>query len=280
MERNLKSKYWVFTLNNYDEKDEDILKNLYPNEVSYLVYGREIGANETPHLQGYIEFINRKALSTIKKINTRIHWEKRKGTALEASTYCKKDDDRYFEIGTISKGQGFRTDLHSVCIELIENKRPLHEVSLEFPTQFIKYHKGFKELANLVVEPRTWPTEVFVLWGATGTGKTKFIYDNHELKDIYVHPGNQWFDGYKHQPIALFDDFCGSSFPISYLLKLLDRYPFKVPIKGGYVEWVPKTIYITSNIDPQNWYMNANPEHVRALKRRFTKVTHFNESLL
>jgi hypothetical protein len=118
---------------------------------------------------------------------------------------------------------------------------------------------------------------VIVYWGRTGSGKTRAVMDNIPNENsIYIHPGGQWFDGYDRHEIVLFDDFGGSEFKLTYLLKLLDRYPMRVPVKGGFVSWVPREIYITSNLDPKNWYSNAHHEHVDALFRRFSFIYHFD----
>ena len=115
-----------------------------------------------------------------------------------------------------------------------------------------------------------------VYHGKTGAGKTRSVMDNvDDPEDIYIHPGGQWFDGYDGQPIVLFDDYAGSEFKLQYLLKLLDRYPMQVPVKGGFVSFVPQEIYITSNLDPNDWYKNAHQEHVSAMFRRFTNVVNF-----
>lgn len=120
---------------------------------------------------------------------------------------------------------------------------------------------------------RDWVTEVLVFWGRTGAGKTRLV---HELAtDLYIHPGGAWFDGYDGQADVLFDDFGGSDFRLPYLLKLLDRYQMTVPIKGGFVQWAPRRIFITSNIDPNNWYSGAFIEHQAALRRRITGIRHF-----
>ena len=48
--------------------------------------------------------------------------------------------------------------------------------------------------------------------------------------------------------VVLFDDIEASAcLPISLFLKLTDRYPHQVPIKGGYITWKPKVIVFTSN---------------------------------
>lgn len=38
------------------------------------------------------------------------------------------------------------------------------------------------------------------------------------------------------------------------LLRVCDRYPCKVPVKGAFVEFVAKNIYITSNWHVWEWY--------------------------
>jgi len=153
----------------------------------------------------------------------------------------------------------------------------MSQLSDEHVGSFLRYGRNIREYRLVHAPVRQWVVDVRVLWGATGTGKTRTVYDSHEIADIYCHGGGPWFDGYDQHSICLFDDFGGSCFPLPYLLKLLDRYPFRVPIKGGFVAWVPKIIYITSNMDPDTWYAGALPEHQRALRRRFTTVQHFSD---
>ena len=65
-------------------------------ECRYLVYGKEIGEQGTPHLQGYVE--HKEAL-TFSAFNKRLGLKKggpfascgnRKGSPKEAAGYCKK----------------------------------------------------------------------------------------------------------------------------------------------------------------------------------------------
>lgn len=138
------TKYWVFTLNNYTEEEETKVMELQDNEmVSYIIYGRELGDNETPHLQGYIEFVNRKKLRTVKKVPglQRAHWEKRKGTGQEASQYCKKEGN-YFEWGNLSaETQGRRTDLDQV-FEAVRGGATLRELWERYPSTMVRYGRN------------------------------------------------------------------------------------------------------------------------------------------
>lgn len=265
------AKHWVFTLNNYSDIEVTALREL---ECVYIIFGFEVAPDtETPHLQGYVSFDSRKSLAQVKDRIPRAHLEISRGTPKQASEYCKKSGT-FEERGQLPKGSGHRSDLVSLY-GAIRDGVGEQQIEEEYSTQFIRYQRSIQSLLRKYSEGRTEPPFVKVYWGLTGTGKTRTVYESHSLEEIYSHPGGCWFDGYHEQSVALFDDFGGSEFKLTYLLKLLDRYPMKVPIKGSFVNWKPTTIYITSNLDPKEWYRNAHPEHVNALFRRFTEIKYF-----
>ena len=267
------SKHYVFTLNNYTEDEEALLQAIgteKTGDVAYLVYGRETGKEGTKHLQGFISFSKRKTFKSTKRlISDRAHVEAAKGTPEQASEYCKKDED-YEEFGTCPKGQGARSDLARVA-QAIKQGASLREIADDFPAAVLRYGSGVQRLRLFHRPERNSEPEIWTLWGKTGTGKTRRVWEFADVDKLWVHPGDRWFDGYDAQPAVLFDDFDGSWFKLSYLLRILDRYPMQVPVKGGYAWWVPCTIYITSNLHPKEWYKNAEPEHQRALMRRLTE---------
>lgn len=102
---------WCFTLNNYTEEEEAVVNALYPKDANYLVYGKEMGESETPHLQGYLHTVKKNRLSAMKKLIPRAHWEQMRGTSEQASDYCKKDGD-FKEFGTRTNERQ-RTDLEA-----------------------------------------------------------------------------------------------------------------------------------------------------------------------
>lgn len=55
---------------------------------------------------------------------------------------------------------------------------------------------------------------------------------------------------------------------VSHLLRWFDRYPVRVEIKGSSRPLVAKRIWITSNLDPQRWYPELDPDTYAALLRR------------
>ena len=112
-----RTRNWCFTVNNPEENEELAYKEW--EDLRYIVFQRERGANNTIHIQGYVQFKKPKRLSALKKLHKRAHWEAARGTPKQASDYCKKADTRlegttFFEFGTMSEGSGQRTDLLKV----------------------------------------------------------------------------------------------------------------------------------------------------------------------
>lgn len=270
------AKNWCFTLNNYTDTEYTKIVELGSTDcVTYLIVGKEKSQNNTPHLQGYVSLAIRKRRSQLKQLlGSRCHFEKAKGSPQQNRTYCSKDGD-YIECGRLPSGKGARSDLLAVQ-SAIQAGNTRNDICDQFFSVYAKYSRFLDSYINEQIKPRMWQTENIVFWGKTGTGKTRQVYTFHNAEEIYKHTGERWFDGYTGQPVVLFDDFTGGVFPLSYLLQIMDRYPMKVPIKGGFVQWVPKTIYFTSNINPEDWYSGAIQEHRNALKRRINKITKFD----
>jgi len=267
------SKRWTFTLNNYTELHCGRLESAFTEKlVSYVLYAKEIGASGTPHLQGYLEVPKKKTLNGLKKmLALPMHLSISKGSAEENLVYCSKQNPPVI-FGT-PMSQGSRSDLEAVRLQLRAGVPMLQVAESDFKS-YVRYKRSFEGYRALVQETSEYdkPT-VIVHWGVAGAGKTRFVYDNHNVENIWAWGGGSWFDGYEGHPIALFDDFDGSEIAYRQLLRLLDRYPIRVPVKGSFAAWRPKTIYITSNIRPQEWY---NLSDVAALMRRLDTVTHFS----
>jgi len=267
------AKNWCWTLNNYTEEEHAAITQLgheLTDDVCYLIFGQEEGEEKTPHLQGYICFSKRKSFGIVKKlIGKRCHLEAAKGSPAQNEEYCSKGSN----IETYGKrpaGQGARNDLVQVA-EACKRGDSYQEIADAFPAAALRYSTGILRLRSLCRPERNHPPELWCLWGRTGTGKTRRIWEFADVDKLWVHPGDRWFDGYDGQPAVLFDDYDGSWFKITYLLKLIDRYIFQVPIKGSYTWWAPRVIYFTSNHHPKEWYPGAKAEHIAALLRRFNE---------
>lgn len=267
------ARHWCFTLNNYVDEDVTRIRELGgSNAAEFVVFGREVGESGTPHLQGYICFSRRTSLRCAREaVGTRAHLEIMRGTPSQAAAYCEKGGEAE-TYGELPGGRGHRSDIQSAyaAVKAGTTKRELLEL---FTVAYARAPRMLSEALLLHAPCRKWKTVVKVYYGETGTGKTRKAYEEAEAP--YVHPGGVWFDGYDGEQDVIFDDFGGSEFKLTYLLKLLDRYPMRVPVKGGFVQWVPRNIWITSNYPVNEWYPHAKDEHKKALRRRIETVMRF-----
>ena len=84
---------WCFTINNYNEAEEEEFRRQLDQFCNYWIYRREQGENGTKHYQGFIQLKTKARLRTVKtKLPFgRAHLEKRRGTPEEGRDYCKKE---------------------------------------------------------------------------------------------------------------------------------------------------------------------------------------------
>lgn len=230
----------------------------FDTQMKYLCEGKEIcPTTGKEHNQGMVYFHNAKELSAVIKKYVGFHWIASKGTIEENYAYCTKDN-KYREEGE-KPIKGKRTDLNEV-IETLKTKG-MSGVIENHPEMYVKFNRGLEKLA-LNTKNNAEKKNIIVIVGEPGKGKTKWVYDNY--KEIYSKPTGKWWDGYMGEETVLIDDYEGE---IEYreMLKVLDRYPHKVEIKGGYVNLKAKTIIITSNEPIEKWY---NRNEIKALERR------------
>lgn len=253
-------KSWAFTLNNYTEEEEKQLKDL---ECNYIVYGHEVGQEGTPHLQGHIVFKTAKRLSGLKKINERIHWSETIDEEASAN-YCMKDKN-YFTKD--NRKQGKRSDL-TEAIETLRAKG-MQQVKTDHPETYVRFYRGLEQL-SMDDSIRNFKPYVEWIFGSTGTGKTRYVYERET--DLWISGRDlRFWNGYQNQEATLFDDFRGDFCTFHELLRILDRYPMTVDVKGGYRNLNSKRMYITSCYPPTDVYKTR--EDISQLVRRIDKVT-------
>jgi len=148
------------------------------------------------------------------------------------------------------------------------------------PDLFIRYYRTFKEIAADYAKPVAIERTVYVFWGDTALGKSRRAWEEAGLDAYPKDPGSKWWCGYRGQKHVVIDEFGGdTSFRIEHALRWFDRYPVSVETKGSSRPLLAEKIWITSNIDPRDWYLNAPTEQRMALLRRLT-ITHFQQPLL
>lgn len=282
MEERGRYRNWCFTINNYTDAEISHLQSLHlRSRVAYIIFGRETGSNGTPHLQGYVELGVAMRLRSIKDLlgGSRVHCERRLGTPQQASEYCKKEGD-YEEYGVQQRTrQGNRTDLNEVKAS-IDQGATMVDLANDHFTTFLRYERGLRSYVEMHNPHRSWKTIVTYYFGPTGSGKSSRVLQESEelcgnsiawLSDSSL----QWFEPYDGHTGVVIDDFTGSA-PIALLLRLFDRYPMRVPIKGAFRNWLPRHIWITSNMSLYSLY-GTSPQYA-ALRRRIDVIKHIIEN--
>ena len=93
---------------------------------------------------------------------------------------------------------------------------------------------------------------VTYLYGTSGAGKTRSIFDTHDGNDIcritsYRKDKGIYFDSYGVQKVLVFEEF-HSQVPIEEMLNYLDIYPLNLPARYSDRVACYTEVYITSNI--------------------------------
>ncbi|ADD62451.1 replication-association protein [Human associated cyclovirus 2] len=249
---------FCFTWNDHPVEAYEKCEKFIEKFCKYGIVGEEYAPTTgMPHLQGFCNLNKPTRFSTIKKhLDNSIHIEKANGTDEQNQKYCSKSGI-FFESGVPNK-QGQRNDLQSL-VEFIHEKRPtIRDIATEHPTTYIRYFRGIERMLQLVnpIKQRDFKTEVYYYWGPPGTGKSRRALEEAQAfntESIYYKPRGLWWDGYEQQDSVIIDDFYGW---IKYdeMLKIMDRYPYKVQVKGAFQEFTSKKIFITSNVDTDELY--------------------------
>lgn len=254
-----------FTWNNYTEADFEKLKVWCVEKTAYAVIGKEVGKKEeTPHLQGYFEMKNAMTHSALtKKVLPCFHESRKAQTAQPAIDYCKKDGD-YWEHGKAHVNQGQRTDLQ-VVRDLLRGGGRMADV-----VDVVSSGQGLRaaEILLKYVEPRrSWETEVIWLFGSTGVGKSHMAHEM--LPDAWQSNETlQWWDGYDAHEHVIIEEFRDDQCSFATLLRIFDKYPFRVQVKGGYRSLLAKKIVVTSCHHPGEMYSDLPEKDKRQLYRR------------
>lgn len=163
-------KRWCFTINNPRNTEEIKLRSFGSRaDVVYVVAGREVGENGTPHLQGFVIFNRNHRLRAVKQFFERAHWEVTVGTSKQARDYCKKDGNIFVEDGTFPESQGKRTDIDE-CIKWGEDFMSTHkrpptspEIAKHFPKVYLRNNR-IKRLFDITAPKPPAPDAELYEW--------------------------------------------------------------------------------------------------------------------
>lgn len=155
------------------------------------------------------------------------------------------------------------------------------ELALRHGQMFAQRHNFYMSLIKEREKkdmPKDKKKEVVLLYGAAGTGKTRLVYQREQNGDgspnVYSKIGGRFWDGYmpRLHKVVLLDDFVGEASGLTFdqLLKVLDRHPHGIEIKGAMFWLRADKIYLTSNLHWREWFPRISARQQQALLRRFT----------
>lgn len=145
---------WCFTLHNYTNEDIENINFVCANSAKFYIFSEETGASdETPHLQGYIEF-NKKLRPKNLFLNNTIHWE-------PAGRRCKnKKNIRMYNVEYIKK-EGGKVYLNGRAI------RQVKTITSLYPWQ--------QQIVN-ICETEPDDRTIYWIWEKTGNrGKSALV---------------------------------------------------------------------------------------------------------
>lgn len=257
--------------------------------------GAEVGKDGTPHYQGYLRFRSQRTIgSVIKKLRVmdgkliakKENETNNVGNDVQIARagdetnrrYCSKGEETehwregrslnpqiIIDHGTPS-APGTRNDLHSIRDMIMEG------ATMNDVVQNTTSYQGLKAAAIYLTYCETkrnvMPTVVW-LWGRTGTGKT--LAARQWLPDAWMSGKSlRWWQGYDGQKDVIIDDFRGDFCTFHELLRILDRNPYTVEVKGGSRQLKAERIVITSPYPPQLAYRKCG-ENIGQLMRRINE---------
>lgn len=193
------AKNWCFTLNNYTDADIERISGLI-SHANYIVFGKEVGLNGTPHLQGLICLKSKLRRSQIKAlIGSNPHLEVTRSVS-DSETYCKKEGD-YLEFGDIGNvlkpGQrcdleAFKDDVKAGIHSLKELRERHSKVCGKYPRFVTDYIGDQQKMYPPVLHPLYgWQQTLYLsLAREPDSRKITFIVDPSGNK------GKSWFCRY------------------------------------------------------------------------------------
>lgn len=262
----MSARFWLGTL--YDWTPCESL----PETCTWLKGQQEVcPSTGRTHHQVIAGFARQVRLAHVKRVVGVGHWEATRSSAADA--YVHKDDTAVvgtrFEFGAKAFRRNCPTDW-----EKVRDSAKSGDFDSIPADIFVRHYFALQRIAADNSQPLAMERSCAVFWGATGTGKSRLAWEQAGLSAYVKDPRTKWWCGYQGQGHVVIDEFRGS-IDIAHLLRWLDRYPVLVEVKGGSRPLCAVKFWITSNVDPRQWYPDVDEETKLALLRRLN-ITHFN----
>ena len=299
------SRKWQLTINNPQDHGmthDEIIDRAQKFNPDYVCLADEIGESGTYHTHVYLYSSSPMRFGTIKKRFPTAHIEKAIGTSQENRDYIRKegkwaDTDKaetrvegtFKEFGVLPNEASEKSPKMAQLMQDVKDGYSTTEIIENDPSFAFKINDIDALREKLLFErfrKENRPVKVNYLYGDSGTGKTRSIYEKHPPEDVYRitdYSGQSGarFDDYHGEPVIVFEEF-HSQVPISAMLNFLDIYPLRLPARYRDRVACFDTVYITSNIPLEQQYMDVQRRELEtwnAFLRRIHTVTEFRRGM-
>jgi len=242
-----------------------------PAELQFVRGQLEQSESEFLHWQLVAAWPKNVRLSAVRKLFGPFHAELTKSDA--ALAYVWKDDtavpNTRFELGQPAFKRNDKRDWQHIwdCAK----KGDIESIEVAARVQ---HYRTLKLIKSDHLAPEPIERTIYVFWGVTGTGKSRRAWGEAGFSAYPKDPRTKFWDGYQSNEHVVMDEFRGA-IDISHLLRWFDRYPVIVEVKGSSAVLNARKIWITSNLDPRDWFPEIDTATKDALLRRLV-ITHFN----
>lgn len=287
-------KYQI-TINNPFEHgfSHEVIKTILSNlpNCDYWCMSDEIGDNNTYHTHVYVAMKYPVEWDNMHKRFYGAHIENARGTHKENRDYIRKEgkwendpkhetkvEGTFEESGELPPEDNKKINQSNEVLKMIKKGCSNEEILNAYPSQ-MNHIKNIEAVRQIYIKDEYKNVfrnlSVTYISGKTGVGKTRSVMDQFGYSNVYrVTNYKNPFDGYRNEPVILFDEF-RSDLPIKDMLKYLDGYPLDLPCRYNDKTACYTKVYVISNIPFEQQYPNIQkdePETFKAFKRRFDNI--------
>ena len=301
MANNAQARKWTLVINNPQECGlchDAISKILMQFSPDYFCMSDEIASTGTYHTNVFFYSASPVRFGTIKNRFPAAHIEKAYGTCQQNRDYVMKsgkwaDSDKaetvikgtFEEHGDLPTEKAEKAPAQARLLENLRDGLTTAQIIEDDPKMAFKI-RDIDTLRQTLLSER-YATEnrdlqVAYFYGASGAGKTRYIYEQHNPREVcritnYREGKGVVFDGYHGQEVLVFEEF-HSQVPIEEMLNFLDIYPLFLPARYSDRVACFKQVYITSNLPLKAQYKAIQwnqPETWQAFLRRIHRVMEY-----
>jgi hypothetical protein len=298
---NTQSRKWLLVLNNPLDaglNHSAITEILHRFSLSYFCMADEIATTGTFHTHIFLYSSSPIRFSTLKNRFPTAHIEQAYGSVRGNRDYVAKtgkwtDTDKaetsvpgsFIEWGQAPTEKEEKSPEMYQLIEDLRAGRSTMEIIEDNPNLAFRV-RDIELLRQTVMEEiyssKNRTVDVTYLFGASGTGKTWGIFNQHDPKSIcritdYGGRNGVRFDNYRCHDVLVFEEF-RSQIGIDSMLNYLDIYPITLPARYNDRVACYTKVYMTSNIPLEGLYpeiQRYQPETWRAFSRRINHVIEY-----